>query len=407
MVSSSYVIGLVSKGLVGGLTSRALTVMSEQANLLADKQTYTANTNAGIDALQGWYNNKTGLWDSTGWWNSANCLTVLADYAALNPQPSSKVNIPDVIQNTYEQAQKTQIMAIKTLDVGHRGMVVSSYTRLAKGGRMHIRSDIGKRGFDNFLNDYYDDEGWWALALIRAHDLGVQGLGDQTYIQAANEIFEDMKKGASPCGGIYWSKVTDYTNAIANELFFSVAASLANRMKNKQYYLDVAVKQWTWFNQSGLINKDMLINDGLTDKCKNNGGATWSYNQGVVLGGLAELYKATGDESLLTAANGIAVAAMKKLSRNGTLYEGCEPNCGADGAQFKGVFIRNLMYLHQVAPMPEYRDYILHNADTIWAKDRNVTTNQLGVTWTGPFTTSDAGAHSSALDALVAAMAVV
>ncbi|KAK8010534.1 glycosyl hydrolase [Apiospora arundinis] len=393
MVSSSYVIGLVSKGLVGGLTSRALTVMSEQANLLADKQTYTANTNAGIDALQGWYNNKTGLWDSTGWWNSANCLTVLADYAALNPQPSSKVNIPDVIQNTYEQAQKTQIMAIKTLDVGHRGM--------------HIRSDIGKRGFDNFLNDYYDDEGWWALALIRAHDLGVQGLGDQTYIQAANEIFEDMKKGASPCGGIYWSKVTDYTNAIANELFFSVAASLANRMKNKQYYLDVAVKQWTWFNQSGLINKDMLINDGLTDKCKNNGGATWSYNQGVVLGGLAELYKATGDESLLTAANGIAVAAMKKLSRNGTLYEGCEPNCGADGAQFKGVFIRNLMYLHQVAPMSEYRDYILHNADTIWAKDRNVTTNQLGVTWTGPFTTSDAGAHSSALDALVAAMAVV
>ncbi|KAK8106226.1 Mannan endo-1-6-alpha-mannosidase DFG5 [Apiospora kogelbergensis] len=406
MVSSSYVIGLVSKGLVGGLSQRALTIMSEQANLLVDKQTYTLNTIAGIDALQGWYNNKTGLWDGTGWWNSANCLTVLADFAALNPQPTIDINIPDIIQKTYEQAQKTQIMAIKTLDVGHRGMVVSSYTRLAKGGRMHIR-DIGKRGFDNFLNDYYDDEGWWALAMIRAHDLGVQGLGDQTYIQAANEIFEDMRKGASPCGGIYWSKVTDYTNAIANELFFSVAASLANRMKNKQYYLDVAMEQWKWFNGSGLINKDMLINDGLTADCKNNKGATWSYNQGVVLGGLAELYKATGDKSLLTAANGIATAAMKKLSVNGTLYEGCEPNCGADGAQFKGVFIRNLMYLHQVDPMPEYRTYILNNANTIWAKDRNATTNQLGVTWTGPFTTSDAGAHSSALDAMVAAVATI
>ncbi|KAK8051259.1 glycosyl hydrolase [Apiospora rasikravindrae] len=418
MVSSEYVIGLVSKGLVGGLTSRALMVMSDQAKQLDDLQTYTNNTLTGLNALQGWYNHKTGLWDTTGWWNSANCLTVLADYAALNTIQKTNINIPDIIQNTYEQAQKTQISAIKTLDVGRKGMVVSSYTRIpkisipkgSKASSKHeasTRSVISRRGFDDFLNDYYDDEGWWALALIRAHDLGVQGLGDQTYIQAANDIFEDMRKGASPCGGIYWSKVTDYTNAIANELFFSVAASLANRMPNKKYYVDIAVEQWKWFKGSGLINENMLVNDGLTDKCKNNGGATWSYNQGVVLGGLAELYKATGDKSLLTTADGIAKAAMSKLSRNGTLYEGCEPNCGADGAQFKGVFLRNLMYLHQVAPMPEYRTYILNNANTIWAKDRNVTTNQLGVTWTGPYTASDAGAHSSALDALVAAVAVV
>ncbi|KAK8042742.1 glycoside hydrolase family 76 protein [Apiospora phragmitis] len=412
MVSSSYVIGLVSKGLVGGLTSRALMVMSEQADHLADQQMYTNNTITGLNALQGWYDQKTGLWDSTGWWNSANCLTVLADFAALNPMLKTSINIPAVIQNTYEQAQKTQISAIKTLDVGRKGLVVSHYSRIPKisipkGSKATSRSVISRRGFDDFLNDYYDDEGWWALALIRSHDLGVQGLGDQTYIQAANDIFEDMRKGASPCGGIYWSKVTNYTNAIANELFFQVAASLANRMPNKQYYLDVAVKQWDWFKKSGLINKDMLINDGLTDDCKNNGGATWSYNQGVVLGGLAELYRATGDASLLSTADGIARAAMSKLSRNGTLYEGCEPNCGSDGAQFKGVFLRNLMYLHQVASTPAYRTYILNNANTIWAKDRNVTTNQLGVTWLGPYTTSDAGAHSSALDALVAAMAVV
>ncbi|KAK7928011.1 glycosyl hydrolase [Apiospora marii] len=417
MVSSSYVIGLVSKGLVGGLTSRALMVMSDEANHLADQQMYTNNTITGLNALQGWYNNKTGLWDSTGWWNSANCLTVLADFAALNTPLKNTINIPDIVQNTYEQAQKTRMSAVKTLGKG--GLVQSSYNFGAtsaykdtgsKGtfdSKTQERSVIGRRGFDDFINDYYDDEGWWALALIRAHDLGVQGLGDQTYIQAANDIFEDMRKGRSPCGGIYWSKVTDYTNAIANELFFSVAASLANRMPNKQYYLDIAVEQWKWFKGSGLINKDMLVNDGLTNKCKNNGGATWSYNQGVILGGLAELYKATGDATLLASADGIARAAMSKLSRNGTLYEGCEPNCGADGAQFKGVFLRNLMYLHQVDPQPDYRTYILNNANTIWAKDRNVTTNQLGVTWPGPYTASDAGAHSSAMDALVAAVAVV
>ncbi|KAK7981812.1 hypothetical protein PG988_004050 [Apiospora saccharicola] len=420
MVSSSYVIGLVSKGLVGGLTSRALMVMSDEANHLSDVQTYTNNTLTGLNALQGWYNRKTGLWDTTGWWNSANCLTVLADFAALNTPMKGNLNIPDIIQNTYEQAQQTRMSAIKSLDVGRNGMVVSSYnfkpTSEYKdtGSKSTFGSSdtsepsvVSKRGFDDFINDYYDDEGWWALALIRSHDLGVQGLGDQTYISAANDIFEDMRKGRSPCGGIYWSKVTDYTNAIANELFFSVAASMANRMPNKQYYVDIAVEQWKWFKGSGLINKDNLVNDGLTTACKNNGGATWSYNQGVILGGLAELYKATGDVGLLASADAIAKAAMSKLSRNGTLFEGCEPNCGADGAQFKGVFLRNLMYLHQVAPQPAYRTYILNNANTIWAKDRNVTTNQLGVTWPGPYTTSDAGAHSSAMDALVAAVAVV
>lgn len=106
MVSSSYVIGLVSKGLVGGLTSRALMVMSDEANHLADLQTYTNNTLTGLNALQGWYNRKTGLWDSTGWWNSANCLTVLADFAALNTPIQATINIPDIIQNTYEQARK-------------------------------------------------------------------------------------------------------------------------------------------------------------------------------------------------------------------------------------------------------------------------------------------------------------
>lgn len=267
--------------------------------------------------------------------------------------------------------------------------------------------ELARRGFDDFLNDYYDDEGWWALALIRAHDLGALGMGDQEYLQAANDIFEDMKAGASPCGGIYWSKVTNYTNAIANELFLSVAASLANRMPNKEYYVDVAVKQWDWFLASGMINEDVLVNDGLNAACKNNGGKTWSYNQGVILGGLAELYRATQDNKYIETATSIALSAMDKLSVNGTLSDGCEPNCGKDGAQFKGVFIRNLRYLHEVAPQPAFRDYILHNAESVWKNARNATTNQLGVDWNGPFSTPDAGTQSSALDALVAAVAVV
>lgn len=396
---SPSTVKMVPSPFTGSFVSRSLYLISSRIAQRTDHSTYVANTVDAVDTLQGWYNQGTGLWDSTGWWNSANCLTVLADFAALNSSDASSLNIPSIIQTTYAQAQKTTVQAQKTITAS--GMTISSYTRVSKRD-----NTIAARGFDNFLNDYYDDEGWWALALIHSSDLGVQGLGDQDYLGAANVIYQDMKKGVSPCGGIYWSKVTNYTNAIANELFLSVAASLANRMPNKADYLTVAQNQWNWFKNSGMINSNNLINDGLTTACKNNGQNTWTYTQGVILGGLVELYKATGNKTLLTEATTIALAAINAKSMNGILYEGCEPNCGDDGAQFKGIFMRNLRYLHEVAPNSNFSSFIRANADSIWAKDRNTTNNQLGVTWTGPYTAATAGSHSSALDALIAAVAL-
>ncbi|MEK6280335.1 MAG: hypothetical protein AABN95_08270 [Acidobacteriota bacterium] len=33
------------------------------------------------------------------------------------------------------------------------------------------------------------------------------------------------------------------------------------------------------------------MNNGLDDSCENDGGTTWTYNQGVILGGLVELFR--------------------------------------------------------------------------------------------------------------------
>lgn len=361
---------------------------------------YQSNTMDGIKALQNWYNRETGLWDTTGWWNSANVLTVLADFSVLRPDAAAELGLPEVIQNTYEQAQLTTVQATKSISAA--GMVLSTYSRVEKTAKR----DLEARGFDNFLNDFYDDEGWWALALIRSSDIGVLGLGDQRYLPEAENIFEDMHRGNSSCGGIYWAKTVTYTNAIANELYLSVAASLANRVPaKKDYYTGIALGQWEWFKNSGLINKDNLINDGLTEDCKNNGMQTWTYNQGVILGGLVELSKATGDASLLDTANDIAEAAIAHLSKDGVLFEGCEPNCGADGAQFKGVFMRNLKYLHRARASEPVRNFLMANADAIWARDRSEA-NELGITWNGPYVDTNAGAHSSAMDVLVGALAV-
>ncbi|KAF7894761.1 uncharacterized protein EAF01_010211 [Botrytis porri] len=376
-------------------------------------QQSTANAEVAFKQLQTWYNATSGLWATTGWWNSANCLTVIGDLAAVDSNVKSAVT--SVMSNTFIQAQKTNLKMMKVVltDYNYLSMYGDSTGAmknlpLASEFPVHLATTVNPSGF---LNDYYDDEGWWALGWIQAYD--VTGNGD--YLTMAADIFADMKNGAStPCSngdaGIWWDKPNTYVNAIANELYLSVAAHLANRATgyDSANYLAIAENQWTWFQGTGMINAQGTINDGLTSSCQNNGETVWSYNQGVILGGLVELSKATGDSSYLGTAKSIATAAIAALSdSNGILHDACEPDCGADGAQFKGIFMRNLQKLHQASPDSSYLTFISNNAKSIWANDRNTKNNILGVNWAGPFIApGDASTQSSALDALVAAVAV-
>jgi predicted alpha-1,6-mannanase (GH76 family) len=216
-------------------------------------------------------------------------------------------------------------------------------------------------------------------------------------------------------GGIDSNYEHVYVGAIANELFLSLAAHLANRAKNSAFYLDWAQQQWSWFRDSGLINENNTINDGLTNECTNNGQTVWSYNQGVILGGLVELDRATSNDSdsdpsnstYLGAAGEIAQGAIAKLvDDDHVLREACEPDdCAPDRTQFKGIFMRNLKALHAVAPKETYAKVINASAESIWANDRT-DTNGLGVVWAGPVDAAavNASTHSSAVDALVAAI---
>lgn len=368
---------------------------------------YTSEAIAGAKAMnQNWYNTNNGLWDNA-WWNSGNALTTLADLTKLHPQQAASLNLTGIIQNTFTKAQRTNVATVKTKP---NGMLETSDCIDGHGKGCSQAPSLAARGFANFLNDYYDDEGWWALGLIHSYD----ATGNHDYLNAAVNIFKDMQTGlGGPCnGGIYWSKDRNYVNAIANELYLTVAASLGNRIpSDKSHYIDIAKSQWKWFSNSGMINGKNLVNDGLTDDCKNNGRDTWTYNQGVLLGGLAELYKATNDGSYLDRAETIAKAAMAALvDSNGVLIEAnrCDvgiSQCSHDLEQFKGIFVRNLRYLNEVRSRSEFKSFILRNADAVWSKDRNGD-NKLGVSWDGPYFDATIMTQSSALDALVAASAV-
>lgn len=174
---------------------------------------------------------------------------------------------------------------------------------------------------------YYDDILWWAMAYLRAADM-YAGRGETA--QAADSvaksaaIFDHVAARAwngtaAACGGgIWWSTGNGYKNAIANELFFAAAAKLGKT--------DWATKVWTWFKASGMINSQSLVNDGLSSAgggdCKNNGHETYTYNQGVILGGLVWLHKLTGDTQLLLQGADIIDAVLGLLTdSNGVLLE--------------------------------------------------------------------------------------
>ena len=323
-------------------------------------KTWREYAEAGIKALQIFYNPSTGLWNTAGWWNSANVLETTIDYCRLTDSLAYR----DSLLNTFEKNKR-----------------------------------------NNFLNEFYDDEGWWALTWIKAYDL----TGEQRYLNMAKTIFNDMKGGwDSTCGGgIWWSKQRKYKNAIANELFLAIAAKLHLRTSGDAgagSYLDWAQREWNWFKNTGLINRDSLINDGLDNTCKNNGQLTWTYNQGVILGGLVDLYQSTHDAGLLTQARAIADATIRALAPNGILREPCEPDCGKDGPQFKGIFMRYLCNLYEVTQQSAYKDFILRNANSIWANRNNA--NQFGLSWASAFDSADAARQSAAVDTLNAALVV-
>jgi len=327
-----------------------------------------AYAHAAAETLQGWYNwnedllgKNAGLWQGTGWWNSANALNALIDYMTITKTRS----YVDVVVNTFNNCKS-----------------------------------------NNFLNGYYDDEGWWALTWINAYDL----TQDTRYLDMAKTIFQDITGGwGEPCGGgVWWDKSHTYKNAIANELFLTIAVRLYLRTTT-QAYLDWATREWAWFQQSKMINPQHLVNDGLTvlaasNTCTNNGKQGWTYNQGVILGGLVDLSLAMHDGAYLAVAREIANAAIAALGNaQGILTE--PGSGGPDLPQFKGIFMRNLAYLYSFDGQPNHLTFIQKNAQSLLQYDRTLS-NQFGYAWAGPFDTADAARQTSALDALNAAMRV-
>lgn len=331
-----------------------------------------------VDHLNEWYNDSTGLWETTSWWNGANVLTALIKYGQL----SGKDTLKALVENTF---LKTKAFEVPATD--HKPAWVCS----------------------NYMNEYYDDEGWWALAWLDAWEW----TGKTEYLEMARTIFEDMTLGWDEnCGGgMFWKKHLDYKGTITNELTMLLAARLqledTGEVKGKSC-LQWAEDIWDWMLLSKLQNEKGLVQDGIrpTEEGCKIAPNVWTYNQGVVLSGLVYLNRISGEEKYLDYAHEIAGATLNHMvDSTGVLYEvRCEPDdCNADAVQFKGIFMRHLAVLNRYAPKAEYKRFMELNAESIWEKAMLQGTKVPGASWSSTSDKYSAATTSSALDALNAA----
>ena len=309
-------------------------------------------TSAAADALMWSYDPYNAWWPSS-WWNSAVALTSVIDYT----RQSGDTGYEWIVNRTFQVNR--------------------------------VAFPAGARSSDpvdgDFISRSTDDSEWWALAWIDAYDL----THDATYLNEAVTIVNYVNTlwDTGTCGGgVWWDRERTYKNAVTNALYVLLTAALHNRIPGDTGWLNRANTAWNWFSSSGMINSAGLVNDGLNASCANNGGTVWSYNQGLSIGAGVELWRATGDGSVLATARHLADSAIgsSALVTNGLLTESCDSlssQCDDNAKQFKGIFIRYLGDLNGVVG-GAYNTFITAQADSLWNYDRD-TLNRFGERWSG------------------------
>lgn len=224
-----------------------------------------------------------------------------------------------------------------------------------------------RKNGNTYLNNWYDDMEWMALAQLRLYDT----IGDDQILQNVLHLWEDIKTAwnDSQGGGLAWKKdQLDYKNTPANAPAAILAYRLYQRLHNPE---DLAwgnrIFDWNYEN---LMNPEhSIVYDGINRLGDGSIDYEWdfTYCQGVMVGAAIERYQITQDEQYLELALRIAEASKARLcdAFGGVIpYEG-KDDCGL----FKGIMIRYFAQLVNLTPKAEpIRAMILQNARTICEK---------------------------------------
>lgn len=109
-------------------------------------------------------------------------------------------------------------------------------------------------------------------------------------------------------------------------------------------YLTKSKQVYSWLKQIGLVSTAGHTYDGVNSDCKVPK-TEHSYVQGMTVGALGWMYKATGDASYLTDGSTQLNVTLSLYVQNNIVTDLCEPvSCQANQVQPKGTMMRGLGY---------------------------------------------------------------
>ncbi len=236
-------------------------------------------------------------------------------------------------------------------------------------------------------SNYYDDESWMVLALLRAYDL----TNEKAYLDHAVTLYQDItaawdSTSAHP-GGIWWSRqhTQKATASNAGPVIGGVRLSartgdpapLAFAHKVYDFWLKTMVDPTT-HALADHINADGSIGRGRL-----------TYNEGLMVGAAFTLYTETKDKTFLDEAHAIAqvlaTKETKSTSAGPVLTDGTNTSCTGDCPQWKGIGYRYLALLFRSDfSHTEYRTPLESSVQAAWTLARNPGTGLFANDWAGP-----------------------
>jgi len=235
-------------------------------------------------------------------------------------------------------------------------------TTTPKGYDSYLRPPLGQGG-----DKFYDDNEWIGLQLVQHY----QRTGDRSSLARAKEIFALVVHGwdndpAHPCaGGVFWTQApwSQDRNTVSNGPGAELGAHLYLLTRDKSY-LTWAKKMYDW------TQKCMLAPNGLywdhIDLAGTIEKTQWSYNQGVMLGAGALLYKATRDQKYLKDAKALAKASLA--------FYGTEDRLWKQPTRFNAIYFKNLLILDSVSHDRGYTKVMQAYSDRAWKEARDPAT---------------------------------
>ena len=276
----------------------------------------------------------------------------------------------------------------------------------------------------------FDDMAWYGLSYARIYEV----INNDQFLQTSEDIFNWCWKlgwdKTGTCGGGVWFD-TNYESkqTITNAQLLQLAAKLY-RLTNNTSYKTKMNQIYEYVIKNGLINMTSYkVSDGATVNCTPDDIYGPTYNAGVMLGGLAEMYKVTNITGYYELGYKLANGIFDNYcDGNGILVEPCEPNCDDDALMYKGIFVRNLRYLIDITDDPARKIYLTswlnlqvesnleHNmCFKVPIKECNITFKDgppffnisgpvFSQDWRGPFSRGNPMQQTSVLDLLTSAI---